>query len=295
LFRDSVELTAATVKAATALAMKQLGVDDPGEIEVEILDPGAAPGQFAWDAHPARVRARLRVEGFGYVARNFPESIPPPVEEVEPEPESRPTRPARSRRRVARTRPTPRPILVLGESESTPEPAVSVAKMGLEPSRARDRAEYEPTEEDNAAVERVTCAILDAANLDYEVEFEHGDYQRVFISLPPRRAGALIGRRGAAIDALEHLLGRMASQKVSHLVPIQVDVNEYRARQEEGIREEALSRAEDVLRTGKDWHFPPMRPRDRRVIHLAVKPMDGLETYTLGEGSNRHVVIVRED
>jgi spoIIIJ-associated protein len=297
LFRDSVEVTAATVKEATDLALKHLGVTDARDIDVEVLDEGVAEGQFTWDSRPARVRATKRVENFGYVSQHFPESIPVPVEDVVVRGKvPNDTEAPRSRRRTRRTsRPTPRPTLVLGQEEEKPQVEESVAAMGIEPSRARERSAYEPSEADSLAVEDVTTAVLDAADLEYEAEFEPGDYQRVFITLPPRRAGVLIGRRGAALDALEHVLGRMASQKVGHMVPVQVDVNEYRERHEEEMREEALEMAQRVLDSGKDHHFSPMRPRDRRVIHLAVKPIDGLETYTLGEGADRHVVIVRED
>ena len=113
------------------------------------------------------------------------------------------------------------------------------------------------------------------------------------IHLPSRGAGALIGRRGASIEALELLLGRMASHRTGTMIPIQLDVNEYRKRQEDELREDALAWADEVLKTGKDHHFPAMHGRDRRVIHIAVKQIEGLETFTLGEGNGRHVVIAR--
>lgn len=105
----------------------------------------------------------------------------------------------------------------------------------------------------------------------------------------------MIGRRGATIDAVEYLIGRMASQKVGRPIPIQIDVNEYRSQREEELKEGAVAAAESVLESGKDYHFEPMHPRDRRVVHLTVKAMDGLETYTVGEGSQRHVIISRLD
>lgn len=296
MFRDSVEITAASVQAATALGLEVLGVEDASGVDVVVLEEGVREGQFTWNARPARVRVTRRVEGFGFVARNYPDSIPAPVEDgpVRSAPPGPGGDTFRSRRSSRKTRVMPRPTLVLGE-EAVPAAEAPVSAMGIEPSRARERAAYAPTDADNQAVEEVTADVMDAAGLEYTATYEPGDYQRVHLALPPRRAGVLIGRRGAVLDALEHLLGRMASQRVGHLVPVQVDVNEYRARHEQEIREEALQIADQVQESGKDWHFAPMRPRDRRVIHLAVKPIEGLETYTLGEGSNRHVVIVREE
>lgn len=234
-----------------------------------------------------------KMKGSGIVADQTPESTPASHEdESVNESNDTPRRRRRSRRTYSGRRPTPTPSLIIGESKPEPQPAV--AEMGIEPSHAKERAVYEPTDEDNAALIDATCAVLDAVGLPYEVEFEHGDYQRVWIDVDRGKAGSLIGKRGAAIDALEHLLARMCSHKVGHLIPVQVDVNNYRKRAEDEIREDALARAQRVLETGKDDHLPPMRPRDRRVVHIAVKAIDGLETYTIGEGQARHVVIVRQ-
>jgi len=196
-------------------------------------------------------------------------------------------RPSHRRVRRTRSRPSPKPDLVL---EAAPaEAPVSLDK--LEPSHAKPRDVYEPNDADNAAFEEVVTTVLDATGVPYELRTEHGDYQRAFLELPPRQAGALIGRKGASIDALELLLSRMASQRVGHNVPVQVDVNEYRERYEEELREQARGMAEAVRSSGEIRHMKPMNSRERRVVHLAVQALGGLTTYTVGEGSQRHVVI----
>ncbi len=167
--------------------------------------------------------------------------------------------------------------------------------MGIEPSRAKPRQEYVPTESDNDAIVDVVTRVLDALDVGYEVEFEHESYQRVFISLERGEAGMLIGRRGNAIEALEHLLGRMVSQVVGHLVPVQVDVNEYRQKLEEEMQQMARDIAAKVLELGEDHHLEPMNSRDRRTVHLAIEDIEGVETFTLGEGAARHIVVARLD
>lgn len=204
---------------------------------------------------------------------------------------SRERRPRRRPRKSSRVAYKPNVVI---EEEKAPEVDMGpVTAMGIEPSREKPRQEYEATDENCLAVEECCVDILEATDLDYEIDFEHGDYHRVMISLPSRGAGALIGRRGASIDALELLLSRMASHRAGCLIPIQLDVNEYRKRQEDELREDALEWAKEVLETGQDHHFPAMHGRDRRVIHIAVKQIEGLDTFTLGEGGNRHVVIAR--
>jgi spoIIIJ-associated protein len=190
----------------------------------------------------------------------------------------------RSRKRYERT--IPKPEIVIDE---TPTPTVSLEDAT--PSRARERPAYEPSAEDDAAVVEVTEDLLDAADVDADIEFLHEDYQRVWIEVDPKGAGTLIGKRGSGIEALEVLISRMASHKVGHMVPVQVDVNQYRAKHEEELRELAKELAARVLESGVDEHLQPMNARDRRVVHLTVQEMEGLETYSLGEGSAKHIVI----
>lgn len=199
------------------------------------------------------------------------------------------------RRRVRRTftRPSPKPTVVITEQE--PEKTEPIAKMGIEPSRAKPRQEYVPSDSDNDAIVDVVTRVLDALDVGYEVEFEHESYQRIFISLERGEAGMLIGRRGSAIEALEHLLGRMASQVVGHLIPVQVDVNDYRKRLEEELQDMARDVAAKVLETGEDQHLEPMNSRDRRTVHLVIEDIEGIETFTLGEGPGRHIVVARLD
>ena len=201
----------------------------------------------------------------------------------------------RSRRIRSRfSRPLPKPELVIEETTQHRDgPEIDVAS--LEPSRARERDPYEASTEDNDAFVRVVEELLDATELEYEVEFEHGEYQRAFVSVGDRQAGALIGKRGSGLEALETLLGRMTSHQVGHAVPVQVDVNEYRARHEDELRGLARDLARRVLDSGKDEHLEPMSARDRRVVHLAVQEFKGLQTYSVGHGATKHIVIHRLD
>lgn len=190
----------------------------------------------------------------------------------------------RTRRKYERI--VPRPELVIAEVAA---PTLSIDD--LQPSRARERPKYERGPEDDAIFASITREFLEATELDFEVRFEHGEYQRAFIEVGTKQAGALIGKRGAGLDAIETLLSRMASHRAGHPIPVQVDVNEYRSRREDELREEALALAERVRQTGEDEHLPPMGARDRRVVHLAVKALGGLETFSVGEGASKHIVI----
>lgn len=287
MIRESIEVTAASVGEARKKAMELLGVDDASALEFEVLEEGSGAQTFSVLRKDARVLARRTDEGFGRVAAEWPDAIPAPP----------PAQGAAPLRRIGLSpgavgnRPRPKPDIVI--EEATPPPTVK--EMGIAPSRKREREKYQPSEDHNAKVRAVVEEVFAATSLDPQLNFEHGDYQRIFIDVGDDGAGALIGRRGSGVDALEHILSRMICQRCESNVPVQVDVNDYRQREHDQLKAMALAEAERALRSGEEHHFEPMGPRDRRVVHLAVKSIDGLITYTVGEGSRRHVVVVRAD
>ena len=185
----------------------------------------------------------------------------------------------------------PKPDVVI---EEVSEHQVPLGKM--EPSRARERRTYEPTEQDNEAFRRVVVELLESLEVEYSVEFAHEDYQRAFVQVGDGDAGLLIGKRGSGIDSLETLMSRMTSHQCEHPVPVQADVNEYRKGREEELREDALVRGRRVLETGEDDQFQPMTARDRRVVHLAVQSLgDELTTYSVGHGGEKAIVVRKVD
>lgn len=292
MFRDSIELTGRTVEEATRRAFTALGLTRPEQGEVVVLEEGSSGRGWSWNARPARVRVIRRVDGFGYVARELPNSLP-----EAPAPLVRTAvallgggKAPRAAASTGRGRPgrtgIPNPTLRFDTPTAKP-----VREMGVEPSRARPRTVYEHNPEDDSAVEGLTGRVLESTGLQFQVRYEHGDYQRVWVTVGDRDAGLLIGRRGSAIEALEHLLEKMCVHATGHHIPLQLDVNDYRARQDDDRRAYALDLARRVLATGEETHLEPMNPRDRRVVHLAVQTLEGVTTYTIGEGPRRHIVI----
>lgn len=105
-------------------------------------------------------------------------------------------------------------------------------------------------------------------------------------------SGLLIGRDGENLQALEYLLN-IFSKKYSNDYPwrIILDINNYRAMQEEKLREFAKKAARHVSLSKKEIELPPMRARDRRVIHLEIALRSDVFTESNGEGKERHIII----
>lgn len=105
--------------------------------------------------------------------------------------------------------------------------------------------------------------------------------------------GALIGRKGERLSALQHLVNLMLSREMGAWTRVLVDVEDYRGRRERQLVEIANRAADRVIETGKMLQLEPMPPLERRWIHLALREREGVGTQSIGEEPNRRVVVLR--
>jgi spoIIIJ-associated protein len=105
-------------------------------------------------------------------------------------------------------------------------------------------------------------------------------------------AGIVIGRHGQTLDAIEYLVGRIASHEAGNPVRIALDVEGYRERRQESLEQTARRAADKARGTGRPVALSPMSPRDRRIVHVALSEERGVTTRSQGEGGFRRVVIV---
>jgi spoIIIJ-associated protein len=104
--------------------------------------------------------------------------------------------------------------------------------------------------------------------------------------------GALIGRKGERLSALQHLVNLMLSRKVGSWTRVLVDVEDYRGRRERQLQELAIRAAQRVVETGKMLQLEPMPALERRWIHLALRNDPNVATQSIGEEPERRVVVI---
>lgn len=105
-------------------------------------------------------------------------------------------------------------------------------------------------------------------------------------------SGLLIGREGENLQALEYLLNMVARKySAGESYRIMLDVNNYRAVQEEKLREFAQKAARHVALSKEKIELPPMKARDRRIIHLEIGLRSDVFTESVGEKRERHIII----
>jgi spoIIIJ-associated protein len=105
-------------------------------------------------------------------------------------------------------------------------------------------------------------------------------------------ADLLLERNGALLDALEHVVLKAARLREEYLGKISFDCNDWRRLRTEELRLTAQVAAERVVESGDPFALSPMSPRERRIIHLALRDRPNLRTVSEGVGPERRVVIV---
>lgn len=110
------------------------------------------------------------------------------------------------------------------------------------------------------------------------------------IILEGENLGIVIGRRGETLDALQYLAS-LAANSGNEFFRISLDTGNYREKREQTLKSLARRVSNQVLRTGRSRALEPMNPYERRIIHTEVQGIDGVESGSTGEGSNRRVVI----
>ena len=165
-------------------------------------------------------------------------------------------------------------------------------------SVAAERAELEAAEaspEALAAGQRILETLMGHLGFDARVEVAAGETSRLNVVAQgdDRDAlGALIGRKGERLSALQHLVNLMLSKEMGAWTRVLVDVEDYRGRRERQLRELAERAAARVVETGKMLQLEPMPALERRWIHLTLRDHAAVATQSIGEEPNRRVVLV---
>ena len=174
------------------------------------------------------------------------------------------------------------------------EPAADEAEVPRRPAAARetrDEDEAPPAfAEDLALGATVLREML--TNMGIEAEVTLGDGARnEGLEVQGPDLGVLIGRGGENLVALQQVVSAITSKRVGRSVHVAIDIEGYRRRREDQLREMAERVASRVRATGHAVTLEPMLAYERRVVHLAVQGQQGVKTESVGVEPNRRVVI----
>lgn len=271
--RAYVDVTGKNEDEAISKALSQLGMERD-DVSVEVLER-AKSGFLGIGSCPAKVRVY-------YGEEEEPQPKPEPVQKPEPKPVQRPEekteKPIESERRLEkkqpRREPQPKP-----EEEVQKEPPAPVQVLG-----------DEVDDEKAQAIKKFLSGLLEQMDSVAEVKVYLPEKGRYKVILEGQGLGALIGRRGETLDAIQQLTS-YAVNRTGVRVRVQLDAENYRAKREQSLYHLAHKVAAKVVRYRRSFTLEPMNAYERHVIHTALQDFEGVVTHSTGVDPNRRVVV----
>src|SRR5438477_2113367 len=183
------------------------------------------------------------------------------------------------------------------ESPAEPQPVIDEAEVPRRPDALRERADESEAEEASPVLAEELAAgagvlrdLLALMGVEAEVSLDDRPRHEGIEVLGPD-LGALIGRGGENLVALQQITSAITSRQVGRTVHVPLDIEGYRRRREEQLKEIARRVASRVRGSGQAVTLEPMLAYERRIVHLAVQDTPGVKTESVGVDPNRRVVI----
>lgn len=111
------------------------------------------------------------------------------------------------------------------------------------------------------------------------------------VEVPEDSSGILIGYRGEKINAIQLILSLMLNQHSIAFRHVHLDINRYRERRHDSLKEMADSAAQSAIESGREILLPPLPGYERRLVHLHLQDNPRVETYSEGEPPQRRLVV----
>ena len=259
--------------------MAQNGLDRD-DVSVEVLER-AKSGFLGLGACPAKIRVYYGPEEEAPAPEPAPAPKPEPVQarprSAAPEKKERPER----RERVPR------------EKKERPEKKEQPAGPRWEetaPAQPVSPGE-EVDDEKAAAIKTFLTGLLEHMDSAAEVKVYLPEKGRYKVVLEGQGLGALIGRRGETLDAIQQITSYAVNRGGGPRVRIHLDAENYRAKREQSLQHLARKVAGKVVRFRRSVTLEPMNAYERHVIHTALQDFEGVTTYSTGMDPNRRVVV----
>jgi len=271
--RTSLEVIAPSVEEAVAKGLADLGLTED-VVDVEVLD-GGSKGLFGIGFRQARVRLTIKAASQAMATGMPPDSAPA----------SKPEDLASA-------------SFETEKGSKAGEPAPVAPGLPEKPTMA-EPAELSKEEELTLHVARETVEeLLERMNVRARVSVRRGepeddkDRAPVMVDVRGDDLSILIGPKAETLNALQYIVGLIVSKEIGKSVPLVVDVEGYRARRSQQIRQLARRMAEQAVRTGRRQVLEPMPANERRLVHIELRDHPQVLTESIGEEPRRKVTIV---
>ena len=271
--RQFIDVTGKTEDEAISRALEQLKLDRD-DVSVEILERAKA-GFLGLGSCPAKVRV-----SYGEDDAPAPEQpkVMEKVREDKPKAEKpKADKPRTEKKSAEKSQRREEPMKK--EAPKTEEVPFVPVDLGEEVND--DRAQE---------IKKFLSGLLQQMEVTAEVKVYLPEKGRYKVILEGQGLGAIIGRRGETLDAIQQLTSYSVNRTGSR-VRVQLDAENYRAKREQSLERLANKVAAKVVKYRRSVTLEPMNAYERHVIHTALQEVPGVTTYSTGVDPNRRVIV----
>ena len=273
-----IDMTGKTEDEAIRRALEQLGLERD-DVSVEILER-AKSGFLGIGGSPATVRVSYD-DG---QPEPKPEPVKPEPKSAEPKAEKKPVYCAEVLQKEVRAREKQEREAKRGERRAEPK----AEKAPREPAVLGEEIRDEKSEQ----IRTFLSGLLEHMDAKAEVKVYEVEKNRYKVILEGEKLGALIGRRGETLDAIQQLTNYSINRGgESKRARVQIDAENYREKREESLERLAQKVAGKVVKYRRNVTLEPMNAYERHVIHTALQDTQYITTFSIGTEPNRRVVV----
>ena len=273
-----IDMTGKTEDEAIRCALEQLGLERD-DVSVEILER-AKSGFLGIGGSPATVRVSYD-DG---QPEPKPEPVKPEPKSAAPKAEKKPVYCAEVLQKEVRAREKQEREAKRGERRAEPK----AEKAPREPAVLGEEIRDEKSEQ----IRTFLSGLLEHMDAKAEVKVYEVEKNRYKVILEGEKLGALIGRRGETLDAIQQLTNYSINRGgESKRARVQIDAENYREKREESLERLAQKVAGKVVKYRRNVTLEPMNAYERHVIHTALQDTQYITTFSIGTEPNRRVVV----
>jgi spoIIIJ-associated protein len=249
--RTNLEVIAPSIEEALAQGLSELGLTE-NDVDIEVLDEGSR-GLFGIGSRQARIR--ITIKSFS---------------EIEGEDQ----------------------VVI---KRSTSDETANVVEMATPAVNTRAKSVQEDITL-HVAQETVS-ELLEKMKVKAEVTASFGEPEDARSRIPVRveihgnDLSILIGRQAETLNALQYIASLIVAKEMGQPVTLVLDVEGYRQRREQQIRQLARRMAEQAINTQRRQVLEPMPANERRIIHIELRDNPLVSTESIGEDPHRKVTI----
>ena len=256
-----IDIRAKSEEDAVAKGLAELGLERD-DVSVEILERSKA-GFLGIGSAPALVR----------ISYEAPDETVPAVQEEAPRKEKPERREMRERK----------------EKKAAPAAAEETAA----PAESESAALGEQVDDERAQqIRAFLTGLLEKMESNAQIEIYEAEKNRYKVILKGEKLGALIGRRGETLDAIQQLTNYSVNRRSeSKGIRVQVDAEGYREKREQSLERLAAKVASKVVKYRRNVTLEPMNAYERHIIHAALQDTPNVTTFSVGTEPNRRIIV----